>query len=360
MPNRTPPRNPPDSYADAVRAVVVEQFGVVPGIRDVPDPDVPVDGALVRVDATGVCRSDWHGWHGRDPDITLPHVPGHEFAGEVVAVGPAVRGWSPGARVTAPFVHGCGTCEQCRAGDAQVCPHQTQPGFTHDGSFAEYVVVHHADVNLVAVPEAVTTVAAASLGCRFATAHRAVVAQGRPAPGQWLAVHGCGGVGLAAVMVGVAAGARVVAVDIDPTALAAARDLGAEVTLVPPTAAEVVEVTGGGAHVSVDALGRASTFADAVAGLRPRGRHVQVGLLAGDDASPAVDMGRVIGRELEIVGSHGMAAVDYPAMLAGIADGRYDPARLVGRTIGFSDLPEALAAMDAADAAAGGITVAVS
>ena len=338
--------------------MVVERFGVVPGIVEVPDPAVPTDGAVVRVEATGVCRSDWHGWHGHDPDITLPHVPGHEFAGTVVALGPDVRGWTVGARVTAPFVYACGRCEQCRAGDGQVCPHQTQPGFTHDGSFAEFVVVHHADVNLVAVPEGVDTIAAAALGCRFATAYRAVVAHGRPQPGQWLAVHGCGGVGLAAVMVGVAQGARVVAVDVDPAALAAATALGAEVTLTPPTAAAVVDVTGGGAHVSIDALGRAATFADALAGLRRRGRHVQVGLLAGDDASPAVDMGAVIGRELEVLGSHGMAAVDYPAMLAEIAAGRLDPGRLLARTIGFADLPAALAAMDARDAAGGGITVA--
>ncbi|MHA3700577.1 alcohol dehydrogenase catalytic domain-containing protein [Jatrophihabitans sp. YIM 134969] len=342
-----------------MRAVVVEQFGVVPDVRDVPDPDLPAGGAIVRVEATGVCRSDWHGWRGHDPDITLPHVPGHEFAGTVVAVAPDVRGWRPGARVTAPFVYACGRCEQCRAGDGQVCPHQTQPGFTHDGSFAEFVVVHHAEVNLVALPDAVDPVAAASLGCRFATAHRAVVVHARPAPGQWLAVHGCGGVGLAAVMIGVARGARVVAVDVDPAALAAAAALGAELTLAPPTAAELLERTGGGAHASVDALGRADTFADALAGLRPRGRHVQVGLLTGDDAAPPVDMARVIGRELEILGSHGMAAVDYPAMLADIAAGRLDPARLVGRTVGFDELPAALAAMDAPDAARGGMTVAV-
>jgi alcohol dehydrogenase len=352
-------RHPVGAYAHAVRAVVVESFGIVPEVREVPDPAVPDDGAVVRVEATGVCRSDWHGWRGHDLDITLPHVPGHEFAGTVAAVGPDVRGWSVGARVTAPFVFACGVCEQCRAGDGQVCPHQTQPGFTHDGSFATHVVVRRADVNLVALPDTGDTVAAAALGCRFATAHRAVVAQGRPEPGQWLAVHGCGGVGLAAVMIGVAHGARVVAVDIDPAALAAARALGAEHTLVPPTAAELVDVTDGGAHVSLDALGRAATFADALAGLRPRGRHVQVGLLVGDDASPAVDMGRVVGRELEVLGSHGMAAVDYPAMLEGIAAGRYDPGALVGRTIGLDEVPTALAAMDAPDSAAGGITVAI-
>ena len=341
-----------------MRAVVIDRFGELAEVREVPDPAPPADGAVVRVDATGVCRSDWHAWRGHDRDVTLPHVPGHEFAGTVAALGPEVGGWSVGARVTAPFVFACGRCEQCRAGDGQVCPHQTQPGFTHDGSFAEYVVVRRAEVNLVALPDDVDAVAAASLGCRFATAYRAVAAQGRPRPGDWLAVHGCGGVGLAAVMVGVSLGARVVAVDVDPAALAAATALGAEATLSPPTATALVELTGGGAHVAVDALGRAATFADALAGLRPRGRHVQVGLLVGDDAAPPVDMARVIGRELEVLGSHGMAAVDYPGMLAAITVGRLDPRRLVGRTVGLAEVPAALAAMDSPSAAGGGVTVA--
>ena len=306
-----------------------------------------------------MCRSDWHGWRGHDPDITLPHVPGHEFAGTVVErSGPRSRSAAPGSRVTAPFVFACGRCELCRAGPGNVCPNQTQPGFTHDGSFAEYVVVRHADVNLVPLPDDVDAVAAAALGCRFATAYRAVVAHGRVRPGQWLAVHGCGGVGLAAVMVGVAHGARVVAVDVDPVALAAARELGAEVTLAPPPAAAVVDVTGGGAHVSLDALGRAATVADGLAGLRPRGRHVQVGLLLGDHAGPPSTWGGV-GRELELLGSHGMAAADYPALLAGIAAGRYAPGRLVTRTVDLAAVPAALAAMDAPSAAAGGITVAI-
>jgi alcohol dehydrogenase len=226
-----------------------------------------------------------------------------------------------------------------------VCPNQTQPGFTHPGSFAELVAVHHADVNVVALPDAIDAVTAAGLGCRFATAYRAVVAHGRVGPGDWVAVHGCGGVGLAAVMIAVARDAQVVAVDVEPDALAIAHDFGATHTLTPPSAAEVVELTGGGAHVGIDALGRADTFADSLAGLRRRGRHVQVGLLVAGDADPPVDMAAVIGRELEIYGSHGMSAADYPAMLAEIADGRLDPRRLVSRVITLDEAPSALTTM---------------
>ncbi len=187
-----------------MRAVVFDQYGGPAQVRDVPDPRPADHGVVVRVKATGLCRSDWHGWQGHDPDITLPHVPGHELAGVVEAVGPRVGTWRPGDRVTVPFVCACGTCASCARGDHQVCERQTQPGFTHWGSFAQYVALDHADVNLVAVPQDMSFATAASLGCRFATAFRAVVQQGRATAGEWVAVHGCGGVGLSAVMIAAA------------------------------------------------------------------------------------------------------------------------------------------------------------
>jgi D-arabinose 1-dehydrogenase-like Zn-dependent alcohol dehydrogenase len=176
-----------------MRAVVFERYGEPAEVREVPDPRPAEHGVVVRVEATGLCRSDWHGWMGHDPDITLPHVPGHELAGVVEEVGARVTGWRPGDRVTVPFVCGCGSCPSCAAGDHQVCERQTQPGFTHWGSFAQYVALDHADVNLVAVPDDLSYATAASLGCRFATAFRAVVQQGRVAAGEWVAVHGWGG-----------------------------------------------------------------------------------------------------------------------------------------------------------------------
>ncbi|WP_163276616.1 alcohol dehydrogenase catalytic domain-containing protein, partial [Cellulomonas iranensis] len=216
-----------------MRALVVDEFGVLPQVRDVPDPACPPDGVVVRVAATGVCRSDWHAWQGHDDDVRLPHVPGHELAGTVVEVGPDVRGWRTGDVVTVPFVMACGACATCRTGDQQVCPHQTQPGFTQWGSFAELVALDHADTNLVRVPDGLSPVAAAALGCRFATAYRAVTVHAAVRTGHEVAVLGCGGVGLSAVMVAAAAGAHVVAVDPSPAARAAARDAGAHVVLDP-------------------------------------------------------------------------------------------------------------------------------
>ncbi|MGY4278179.1 zinc-dependent alcohol dehydrogenase family protein [Streptomyces sp. M18.1] len=342
-----------------MRAVVFERFGEPAEVREVTDPRPAPHGVVVRVEATGLCRSDWHGWQGHDPDIALPHVPGHELAGVVEAVGDRVAGWRPGDRVTVPFVCACGSCGACAAGDQQVCERQTQPGFTHWGSFAEYVALDHADVNLVAVPEGMSYATAASLGCRFATAFRAVVQQGRVAPGEWVAVHGCGGVGLSAVMIAAASGARVVAVDVSARALELARAFGAaecvDASRAPDTAATVLELTGGGAHLSLDALGSPLTCAASVGGLRRRGRHVQVGLLPSADGTTPVPMARAVALELELLGSHGMAAHTYPPMLELVRTGVLRPDLLVTSTIGLAEVPAALSAMGTAPGA--GVTV---
>ena len=331
-----------------MRALVLAAFGAAPSVRDVPEPRAPDGGVVVEVEVSGLCRSDWHAIAGHDPDVVLPHVPGHEFAGVVRAVGAGVRWARPGQRVTAPFVQACGECEPCRRGEGQVCLHQVQPGFTRWGSFAEQVVVHRADVNLVRLPDAVGTRAAALLGCRFATAFRALTAVGRLAPGEWVAVHGCGGVGLSAVMIAVAAGARVVGVDPSEDALALAREAGAELAL--PAGADVREATGGGTHVSIEAIGAEAACAASMAGLRKRGRHVQVGLLA---EPPRLPMELVIGRELAVLGSHGMAAHAYPEMLEMIASGRLRPGRLVTHWIGLDHAPAALVGMGEAERAPG-------
>ncbi|MCW2525546.1 MAG: Alcohol dehydrogenase GroES domain protein [Pseudonocardiales bacterium] len=344
-----------------MRAVVFDAFGGHPEIKDVEEPVTADDGAVIEVRATGVCRSDWHGWMGHDPDITLPHVPGHEFAGVIASVGRGVRDWRPGQRVTVPFVCACGDCPQCRAGDHQVCADQFQPGFTGWGSFAERVAIRHADVNLVELPGQLDFVVAAGLGCRFSTAYRAVTAQGRLQPQQWLAVHGCGGVGLAAIMVAKSIGARVVAVDVSSPALERARLLGADVVIdsSQTRAAEknvgavVRAAAGGGADVSIDAFGSPQTCADSILSLRPRGKHIQVGLLPAEDGMSLVPMSAVIGRELEVIGSHGMSAHAFAPMLARIRDGLLDPAALIGRTISLDEAPAALVSMSSGSGGAG-------
>jgi alcohol dehydrogenase len=264
-------------------------------------------------------------------------VPGHELSGVIVALGREVKNWAVGDRVTVPFVGGCGTCPECDSGNQQVCDNQFQPGFTHWGSFADYVEVHQADINLVRLPDHMSFATAASLGCRFATSFRAVVDQGQVGPGQWVAIHGCGGIGLSAIMIARALGARPIAIDITEPALNMARSVGAEQTVdasrVDDVADAVKSLTGRGADVSIDALGIKSTCINSITCLKKRGRHVQVGWMLGAHSSPPVPMDLVMGNELEIVGSHGMQAHRYNAMLDMISRGALAPDRLIQETL---------------------------
>lgn len=329
-----------------MKAIVYEAFKGPLHLREVPSPDPLPHGVVVKTRATGLCLSDWHGWQGHDTDIVLPHVPGHELAGEIVAVGKEVRNFHIGDRVTVPFVGGCGHCPQCHSGNQQVCDHQSQPGFTHWGSFAEYTRLDYADENLVVLPEEISDETASLLGCRFVTAFRAVVDQGQVQGGQWVAIHGCGGVGLSALLIARALGARVIAVDINFNTLQRAKTLGADAVVNPQlsldVAAEIRERTGGGAHVSLDALGHPQTCFNSIANLRKRGKHVQVGLMTGADQHPKVPMDQVIARELEILGSHGMQAHKYPQMLEMIRSGILHPELLLEQTVSLSEAIELL------------------
>ncbi|MCP5382293.1 MAG: zinc-dependent alcohol dehydrogenase family protein [Kordiimonadaceae bacterium] len=341
-----------------MKAVLFEEFGKKPEIKQVTDP-VPVDhGVVVRVMSTGLCRSDWHGWIGHDPDIRLPHVPGHELAGIIEAVGKDVKNWKAGDRVTVPFVGGCGHCPECQSGNQQVCDNQFQPGFTHWGSFAQYVGIHYADINLVRLPDSMDFVTAASLGCRFVTSYRAVVDQGKVEGGQWVAVHGCGGVGLSAIMIAKAHGAIVIAIDIDDEKLKFARTIGADFTInglhekVPQA---VFEISKRGAHISIDALGNPVTCENSIRSLKKRGKHIQVGLLVADQSKPGLPMDIVVANELEIIGSHGIQAYRYPELIGMIEKGALSPEKLIGQTISLEQSIDALMNMDSFEGT--GVTV---
>jgi alcohol dehydrogenase len=231
-----------------------------------------------------------------------------------------------------------------------VCHNQFQPGFTHWGSFSEYVAIHYADINLVSLPHEIDFITAASLGCRFATSFRAISQIGQVKAGSWLAVHGCGGVGLSAIMIGKAMDARILAIDTSDAALMWARKLGAEVTINPHGSINVVEdikqATSGGADISLDALGSAQTAINSVSCLKTRGKHLQVGLLAGKDYRPPIPMELVIARELQVYGSHGMAAHTYPQMLDMILNGKMDPGQLIQGTTNLQDGVQLLMQMD--------------
>ena len=341
-----------------MKAAIYDHFQQPITVREVSDPVCAPNGVVIAVKACGICRSDWNGWMGNDPDINLPHVPGHELAGVVESVGSNVRNFRPGDRVTLPFVCGCGDCPQCLSGNQQVCDRQFQPGFTAWGGFAEYVAIDYADTNLVRLPDEIDFVTASSLGCRFITSFRAVKEQGGVQPGQLVAVWGCGGVGLSAIMIAKGLGAQVVAVDIGPDKLEFAKSLGADATVnsvnVTDAVGAVKDLTGGGTHVSIDALGHPELVVDSISCLRKRGKHIQIGIME-PGRQTLIPMNLVMGRELEIIGSHGMQAYKYPEMFEMIRDGRLKPEKLIGKTVSLAEGAKHLMNMNSFSAV--GVTV---
>jgi len=340
-----------DDRRPIMKAAVLETFDGPVQVQTVPDPECPHDGAIVAIHACGVCRSDHHAWKGADPDVVLPHVMGHELAGEVLEVGPGCHSFSRGDRVTAPFILGCGHCGDCRSGHATICAKQHVIGFSGWGAFAEMTTVPHADFNLVRLPDSLGVVEAAGMGCRVTTAWRALTDRAHIQPGEWLVVHGAGGVGLSAVMIGAALGARVVAVDISDDALKMATELGANACLNVNGIADVGEavrdMTNGGAHVSIDGLGIHATFDNSLRSLRKLGRYVQVGMPVAEHATvplPLLDL--VYARQLTLHGMRGLDAAGFAPLFNMIEAGRFDPAPLVTRRIALSGAGDALAEMD--------------
>jgi alcohol dehydrogenase len=333
-----------------MRAALLREFRAPLSIETVTDPDCPKDGVVLRVLACGVCRSDWHSWTGSDPDITPPQIPGHEYCGEVIAVGPQVTRWRVGDRVIAPFILACGTCPDCAAGHQTICATQIIPGFTAPGAFAEQVAVARADANLTALPEGMDPALAAGLGCRVTTAWHALTGRAALRPGEWLAVFGGGGVGLSAMMLGRALGARVVVVDVVAEKLAHAMAHGATAVVdasAGDAAAQVREITGGGADVAVEALGIAETTVAALRSLRKLGRMVQVGMPAGRHVTMPIPMDVVYSGQLAVFGTRGMPAWRYPSLLGLIAAQSLDLSPLIARRIGLSQASAELAAFDA-------------
>ncbi|MEI6525528.1 MAG: zinc-dependent alcohol dehydrogenase family protein [Planctomycetota bacterium] len=323
-----------------MRAAIFRSFQGPIAIEDVPEPVPNQHAAVIEVRACGICRSDWHAWMGHDTDVALPHVPGHELSGVIAALGKSVQRFRVGQRVTVPFCCGCGSCIECRSGNTHICDNHSQPGFTHWGAFADQVLIQQADTNLVALPDSIDFVSAASLGCRFITAFRALIDQAQLKQDQWIAIHGCGGVGLSAVMIAKALGAKIIAIDVQESRLESARNFGAEAIL-DASKVDVVsairEITQRGAHVSIDALGHPQTCYNSIECLAKRGRHVQVGLMLAEHARPAIPMASVIAKELEIYGSHGMQPTHYPRIFEMIAAGKLAPERLVSNTVGLED-----------------------
>ncbi|GMA66284.1 zinc-dependent alcohol dehydrogenase family protein (plasmid) [Alicyclobacillus fastidiosus] len=330
-----------------MRAARIHEFRKPVIVERVPDPTPGPGDAVIRVEASGICRSDWHGWMGDWAWVglspQLPIIPGHEFGGEVVAVGKEVKGFKGGEKVTVPFHYGCGHCEYCHSGVPNLCDSTAIYGFSWDGSYAEYVIVRDADFNLIQLPENVDSTTAAAIGCRFMTGYHGVM-RGHVQPGQWVAVQGAGGVGLSAIQTANAVGAQVIAVDIDNEKLEKARQEGA-VAVVNARSSNVPEaikeITKGGAHVGIDALGVKDTILNSVLSLRKGGRHVQIGLTTSEEGGMvALPIDAITAMELEVVGSLGNPHPAYRGLLNLVSQGRLNPKSIVEREVTLEDVNE--------------------
>jgi D-arabinose 1-dehydrogenase-like Zn-dependent alcohol dehydrogenase len=319
-----------------MKAMVMEAVGKPMEVKEMPQPTCRPNGAIVRVEGSGICRSDWHVWQG---DWTwlgfaqrLPTVLGHEFAGVIEEVGPEVKNLKAGDRVVVPLSQGCGVCEDCRTGHSNMCA--KAPGM---GGYARYARLNNADYNAVPLPEKVDFVEAASMGCRFVTAFHGILDQGQVKADESVVVYGCGGVGLSAIQIASALGARVIAVDLDDRKLELAKKIGASDVVngkkTDPVKA-VIDLTHGGANVSVDALGIATTCRNAVSSLRKRGRHVQIGLTTqGEKGEVALPVDQIVFKEIQFVGSLAIQSFRYPAMLSMVERGRLSPKQLITETL---------------------------
>jgi D-arabinose 1-dehydrogenase-like Zn-dependent alcohol dehydrogenase len=316
-----------------------------------PDPECGPDDAVVEVQANGICLSDHHLWQGGWPWLGIatqtPIVLGHEFCGVLEEVGASVTRFKKGDRVAIPFNHSCGRCEQCQAGHQNVCLDLRMPMLHYTGGFGRYAKVARADVNLVHLPPSISYLEAGAMGCRFMTSWHGIVDQAKVGAGEWVAVFGCGGIGLASVNIAAALGANVIAVSRTPAKLEMAKQLGAVAAVDAGDShvvEQIIEMTGGGAHVSVDALGDAPTALPAIACLRTRGRHLRLGISSkqqGGTIPLPVDL--FVFKELKFIGSLGMQAARFPAMLHMVESGKLQPGKLITGTVAIEEAGAALA-----------------
>ena len=332
-----------------MKAVVMEGVAAPLVVKDFPEPEFGPKDAIVKVEACGVCRSDWHLWQGDLSwvgfQLPLPTVLGHEYAGVVQQVGSEVQNIKPGQRVLTPFHNGCGTCADCMNGQSNVCDNNAGAF----GGFAQYARVNYADFNAIPLPDDVSFNAGAAMGCRYMTSYHAVADRGEVRGGDWVSVHGCGGIGLSAVQVAAGLGAQVIAVDLDEAKLSKAREEGAVETVnasQEDAPAKIKEITGGGAHVSIDALGIKTTMLNSLMSLRKGGRHVQVGITSSaEQGQVELPIDLITMQELEFRGSLGNPNQHYRPMLQMVAAGQLNPESIVSGTIGLAETPAVVDSM---------------
>lgn len=334
-----------------MKAIIYHGGGQPLTLESVPDP-VPAAGEIViHVAGCGVCHTDLHYIdHGTPTFKPPPLILGHEVSGTIAAVGEGVTGFAEGDPVLCAAVLSCGHCDACRNGRENICEHGVMLGNHIDGGYAEYLAVPAKDV--FHLPPDIPLVEGAIIADAVTTPFHAVVNRGRVRPGDHVVVIGCGGVGLNVVQIASAQGARVIAVDLSDDKLTLADRLGAAETVNPaeePRLDKAVRrLTGGaGADIAFEVVGRPETQEAALGCLRTGGRLVLVGY---SPHETKLNSGRVMFRELEILGSLGCRPVDYPRVIEMVRQGRVRLTELVTHRFGLDSIDQALDALRAGEA----------
>ncbi len=312
-----------------------------------PDPSPAAREVVVRVHACSICGSDVHAFHGKHPRLTFPRILGHEFAGEIVAVGREIANFRVGQRVCCDIDIPCGACAPCREGRTNICETLQTMGFDKDGAYAEYVAVP--DYNLYPLPDSVSYDDASAvqvLGISFhAVAHRA-----QPRAGEQVAVIGAGPIGLGAALIAQSMGATVTILDVLDYRLDMARKLGIGEAIDSRTTdlrAHALKVTGGrGFDKVIECVGgrQEQTVNDAVSMIRRGGRITIVGTFPDNKAT--IPIAYIKDREIDLIFSRGNFQAFAPCLEL-VAQGTINPSLYISHRFPLTRAVEALRLLEA-------------
>lgn len=309
-----------------MKAAVLDRYDAPLAIREVEVPKVGPGEALIRVRACGLCGTDLKIAAGKIPGVPLPHIPGHEIAGEVFEIGPQVKGIKTGDRVAVYFYLTCGRCRYCLTHQDSLCENlKGQLGFQRNGGLAEFVVVPA--VNAIPLGGRVSFAQGAILADAVATPYQALRRRAGLRPGEVVIVVGAGGLGLHAVQIAKALGARVLAVDMIESHLKKAAELGADILLHPErdSILEVIrQATGGaGADVVIDLVGQAETLERDLEWLCPAGKLLVVGY--SPNRTFAVSSMGMVSRGLQIIGCRASTRQDLAEVISWVEEKKIVP-----------------------------------
>ncbi len=315
----------------------------------VTDPAPGPGEAVVRVHACSICGSDLHAFHGKHPRLTFPRILGHEFAGDIVALGKGMEKFRVGERVCCDIDFACGECGPCREGRSNICERLRTMGFDRDGAYAEYAVVP--DFNLYSLPENVSYDQAAAVQV-LGISYHAVADRVRPKAGEKIAVIGAGPIGLGAALIARLAGAEVTITDILDYRLAKARELGIASAL-NANGADMREralalTAGRGFDKVIECVGglQERTVTDAVGMVKRGGRVTVVGTFPENKAT--IPIAYIKDREIDLNFSRGNFRAFAPCLEL-VGSGKIDPDRYISHRVPLARAEAALRLLEARD-----------